>query len=198
MSETRSSGGDPPFGGDPAVSARDRVRPLIRVRQIREFTTEAVAPDLLDAIVDVARWSGSSRNVQPWRFIVIREPATLRRIGEAGMPQTRSFNTAAAGIAITLPAEPGRDVSDAYDDGRAAERVLIAASLLGLGAAIAWIRPDVRAIIDDVLQLPDERFVRTIMAIGHPTEAARRPKSAPGMARLPRQEVVFEERWPAG
>jgi len=32
--------------------------------------------------------------------------------------------------------------------------------------------------------------------VGHPTDAARRPKSAPGEARLPREEVVFEERWP--
>jgi nitroreductase len=185
-------------GPDDTVSPRGHLRPLIRVRQIREFTDEPVSSAELDAIVDVARWSGSSRNNQPWRFIVIREPATLRRIAEAGMPQTRSFHTATAGIAIVLPAESGRDLSDAYDDGRAAERVLIAASILGLGSAIAWVRPDVRSVFGDLVGLPEDRFVRTIMAIGHPTEAARRPKSAPGTARLPREEVVFEERWPAG
>jgi nitroreductase len=32
----------------------------------------------------------------------------------------------------------------------------------------------------------------------HPSEAARRPKSAPGTARLPRDEVIFNERWPEG
>jgi nitroreductase len=183
--------------GDSSASTRERVRPLLRVRQIREFTSEVVARDKLDAIVDAARWSGSSRNSQPWRFIVIREADTLRRIHEAGMPQTRSFQTATAGIAIVLPAEPARALSDAYDDGRVAERILIAASMLDLGAAIAWIRSDVRSVISDLLGLPEERFVRTIVAIGHPSEAGLRPKSAPGTARLPRQEVVFEERWPA-
>jgi nitroreductase len=182
--------------GDSSASARERVRPLLRVRQIREFMSEVVARDKLDALVDAARWSGSSRNNQPWRFIVIREPDTLRRIHEAGLPQTRSFHTAMAGIAITLPAEPARALSDAYDDGRAAERILIAASMLDLGAAIAWIRSDVRSVVSDLLGLPEERFVRTIVAIGHPSEAGLRPKSAPGAARLPREEVVFEERWP--
>lgn len=176
----------------------DRVRALIRVRQIRDFTDEPVDPAELHAISEVARWSGSSRNQQPWRFIVIRDEATLRRTAEAGLPQTRSLRTATAAIAIVLPDRPEREVSDAYDDGRAAERMLIAASFLGLGAAIAWIRPDVRVPIRETLALPDDRLVRTIVAIGHPTEAGRRPKSPPGQARLPRSELVFEERWPQG
>ena len=41
------------------------------------------------------------------------------------------------------------------------------------------------------------RFVRTIVVVGNPTEAARAPKSAPGQARLPRDQVVFEGRWPS-
>jgi len=89
-------------------------------------------------------------------------------------------------------------VSHAYDDGRAAERMLIAASLLGLGAAIAWILPDVRKAVGELLGLPDDWMVRTIVALGHPTAAAKRPKSAPGTARRPRSEAVFEERWPTG
>ena len=43
-----------------------------------------------------------------------------------------------------------------------------------------------------LLDLPDDRLVRTIVAIGHPTPAARAPKSAPGQARIPREESVTE------
>lgn len=53
--------------------ASERVRPLIRVRQIRDFSDRPIAPAELDAIADVARWSGSSQNTQPWRFILIRQ-----------------------------------------------------------------------------------------------------------------------------
>lgn len=174
------------------------VRPLLRTRQIREFTIEPLDGADLAALADVARWSGSSANTQPWRFIVIREAATLRAIADAGMPQTRSLRSAVAAIAIALPEEQGRAVSHAYDEGRAAERILIGAQMLGMGAGIAWILAAARGMVGELLHLPAEWRVRTIVALGHPSEAALRPKSAPGKARLPRDEVVFNERWPEG
>ena len=178
-------------------SAIDVVRPLIRVRQVREFTDEPIDAAALEAITDVARWSGSGRNSQPWRFIVIGSVPTIRSIAEAGLPQTRALRTAMAAVAIVMPAEPGAAAGYAYDEGRVAERILIAATFLGLGAGIAWVRSDVRESVAPLLGLPQDRFVRSVMAIGHPTESARRPKSPPGMARLPRSETVFAERWPA-
>jgi nitroreductase len=174
----------------------DRLRPLRQTRQYREFTDEPVDQVALDAIVDVARWSGSSQNTQPWRFIVITDQAVLRRLAVIGMPQTRSVQTATAAIAIVMPAAEGRQVGYAFDEGRAAERILIAASMLDLGAGIAWITSAVRPAVSEVFGLPPDRFVRTLVALGHPTDSARRPKSAPGSARLPREETVFEERWP--
>jgi hypothetical protein len=74
--------------------------------------------------------------------------------------------------------------------------MLIAASLLGLGAGIAWVMPKVRAVVAELLDLPADRLVRTIVVVGHPTERAVAPKSPPGKGRLPRDEVVFEGRWP--
>lgn len=175
-----------------------KVRPLLRTRQTREFTDEPVSEADLTTLADVARWSGSSANTQPWRFIVIREVATLRGIADAGMPQTRSLRSAAAAIAIALPEEQGKAVSHAFDEGRAAERILVGATMLGLGAGIAWILAAARGTVAELLHLPGEWRVRTVVAIGHPSEAGLRPKSAPGQARLPRDEVVFDERWPGG
>ncbi len=177
-------------------TAADRVRPLVRTRQVREFTDQPIAPADVDAMADVARWSGSSSNEQPWRFIVIRDAGVLRRLAETGQPMTRPLATATAAIAIVLPDEKERAVSRAYDEGRAAERVLVAASMLDLAGGVSWIIGDARAAVREILGIPADHFVRTIIALGHPTEEARRPKSAPGQARLPREQVVFEERWP--
>ena len=177
---------------------QELVRPLLRVRQVRHFADEPVELAALDAIADAARWSGSSTNAQPWRFVVIRDPDTIRAIHQAGLPQTRSLGTAPAAIAIVLPEKPGGGIGNAFDEGRAAERILVAAGLLGLGAGIAWIGRDARPEVGRRLGLPPDRFVRTIVAIGHPSAAGRRPKSPPGTARLPREETVFEERWPDG
>jgi nitroreductase len=182
--------------GAASPTPSDIVRPLVRTRQFREFTGEPVSGEVLAAFADVGRWTGSAGNRQPWRFLLITDIATIRRLGEMGVPQTRPLATATAVIAIVLPAGDDRLIADAYDDGRAAERILVAASMLGLGAGIAWVRADVRAAINEVLGIPSDHFVRTLMAVGHPSDAARRPKGAPGSARLPRAETVFGDRWP--
>ena len=178
------------------VDPVESVKPLIRVRQSRAFTGKKVTKAELEAITEVARWSGSSRNEQPCRFIALRDQELIRRIADIGMPQTRGLPTATAAVAIVEPDEPERGISRAFDDGRAAERMLIAAHMLGLGGGISRVRPDVRDGINKALRLPSNRSVRTIVALGHPTEDALAPKAAPGKARLPREEVVYEECWP--
>jgi nitroreductase len=186
-----------PAGTAPAgVRPLESVRPLIRVRQVRDFTTRRVTKAELEAITEVARWTGSSRNEQPCRFIALREPETIGRIAELGLPQTRGLRTATAAVAIVVPDDPERETSRSFDDGRAAERMLIAANLVGLAGGISRLRPDVREPIGKLLGLPAKRSVRTIVALGHPTADALLPKSRPGMARLPREEVIFEEHWP--
>jgi nitroreductase len=186
------------YAGDMAktLRARDAVKPLLRVRQTRQFTSDQVTADELGAIADAARWSGSSQNKQPWRFITIRDAGTLRAIAEAGQPNTRAMTTATAAIAIVLPEQAQSKIGQAYDEGRAAERILVAAELLDLSAGIAWVNADTRAAVNDILRLPADRFVRTIVAIGHASSEGRRPKTPRGEARLPRSETVYSERWP--
>ena len=168
----------------------DAVRALTRVRQYREFTDQAVDEEQLRAIAEVARWTGSGGNWQPWRLTIVRDVPLLRQIAEIAMPQTRSLRTAMAAIAISLPSDPDKVVITAYDEGRCAERILVAASTLGLGAGVAWIYEKFRAEIQQLLGIAEGRFVRTIVAVGHPTDAARAPRSQPGEARLPLDELV--------
>lgn len=178
---------------DPTLAA---IRPLLRTRQVREFLPDAVPDDVLHALTEAARWSGSSRNVQPWRFLVVRDRERIAALHDAGLPQTRALETAPAVIAVALPDEAGAEVWHAYDEGRAVERMLVAATMLGAAAGIAWIRSDVADRARSILGVPQGWTVRTLVAVGTPTDEARAPKSAPGAARLPREEVVFEDRWP--
>ncbi len=175
---------------------RERVRPLLRVRQVREFAADApLTAAEVDAIADAARWSGSSQNSQPWRFITMQDPGTLRAVWQAGLPQTRSLESAAAAIGIVMPVEEGRAVSHAFDEGRAAERILVAATLLGLAAGLSWIGSAARPQVARLLGIPEGWTMRSIVALGHPTPAAQRPRTRPGEARRPRDEAVLPERW---
>ena len=174
------------------------VRPLVGTRQYRDFTDEPPMDAQLRAILETARWTGSSQNSQPWRFIAVRDVPTIRAMASAGQRLTRSLQTATAAVAIALPDDRERATALAYDDGRAAERILVAASMLGLGGGIAWLKGDAREAVRDLLGIPAGWLVRTVVALGHPSATARAPKSAPGQARLQREQVIFEERWPKG
>lgn len=178
---------------DPQAAARASADPVLRAlrrtRQVRKFTNESVAETDLRAILDVARWSGSSINRQPWTFIVIRDGADRERLAELA-PYARHVARAALAIAIAMS---GDDPEwDAYDEGRVAERVLVAAGALGLGAAIGWALETERPEVGAFLGVSAPRFVRTIISLGHPTHAARQPRSVPGTARRPLAELVRE------
>ncbi len=166
-------------------TAGERTRSLRRVRQIREFAPEGLTDAEVDAIVDAARWSGSSRNVQPWRFIVLRELDTLRRLAEIGAPQTIPLATAVAAIALVVPADPADAIWVAYDEGRATERILIAAGELGLGAGITWIRRDIEPRVAELLGLPgrphrpDDRRHRPPVGGRPTTESGSRHRAPP-------------------
>ena len=165
------------------------LRALRRVRQVREFTDEPVTETDLRAILNVARWTGSSVNSQPWTFIVIRTRADRERL--AGLaPFAR--HVAGAAVAIAIAMRGSNPEWEAYDEGRAAERIMIAAGALGLGAGIGWAEASERPEVAAYLGLTPPAFVRTIVSLGHPTERARQPRSAPGTARRPLAELVRE------
>jgi nitroreductase len=169
---------------------RDTVlRALRRTRQVRRFTDEAVAEADLQSILEVCRWTGSSTNAQQWHFIVIRDAAVRRRIAEVSR-YARHVGGAPLAIAIEMPGED--PVTDAYDEARVAERILIAAGAMDLGAGIGWAEPPEWPTIRELLGVQAPAVVRTIVSIGHPTDEARRRRSGPGTGRRPLEEFVRE------
>lgn len=177
-----------------AADGSSLTRVMRRLRAVRHFADEPVADELVNEILAVARWTGSAQNLQPWRFLVIREPGTLRQLAEL-MPNAPQVGRAPLAIAVVMPAD--RAVLHAYDEGRVTERILLAAAALGLGAAVGWVDPDAREEAARMLGIPEDRLLRSVVAIGHPALEAARPRSRPGTARLPLDELVHRERWGA-
>jgi len=174
----------------PAGDITDAVlRALRRTRQIRRFTDEPVQEADLQAILEVARWTGSSTNRQTWKFIIVRAKADLARLAELA-PYARHVGAAALAIAIEMNGEDAE--SDAYDEGRAAERILVAAGALGLGGGIGWALEAERTAVGEYLGVTAPAFVRTIISLGHPTEEARQLRSGPGTGRRPLADLVRE------
>lgn len=51
-------------------------------RSIRKFSSEPVPDEAIRLVLEAARWAPSGENSQCWRFIVIRDPVTKRKLGE--------------------------------------------------------------------------------------------------------------------
>jgi nitroreductase len=159
-----------------------------KVRQIRQYRPDPVAEEAVDALLEVARWTGSSRNTQPWHFVVVSDKGLLKDLSQLRTP-INWLADAALGIAIVLD---GGDVTqEAYDEGRVTERVMIAAHLLGLGSGVAWfLGADNEAEAKRLLGIPAERTAHSIIAVGHPiTSKDPRPNPARG-GRKPMSEIV--------
>jgi len=163
------------------------------VRQIRQYSPEQVPDAVVKQLLRVAQWTGSSRNTQPWHFIVVTDKEQLRNISQLRAP-INWLAAAPLGIAIVLDGE--RDVSEAYDEGRVSERILIAAHDLGYGAGVAWYGDDTQeADAKRILGIPAERTARSIVMIGRPV-SAKDPRPNPRRGgRKPLSEIVSYERY---
>jgi len=167
----------------------DRIR---TVRQIRQYASEEVPDAVVKQLLRVAQWTGSSRNTQPWHFVVVKDKDRLSKISQLRTP-INWLAGASIGIAIVLD---GAGVSEAYDEGRVTERILIAAHNLGYGGGVAWYGDDSQqAEAKRILAIPAERTARSIVMIGRPVSAKDpRPNARPG-GRKPLSEIVSYERY---
>ena len=173
-------------------TTRDHITFLRILRAVRSFRPDPVPEEVIDDILEVARWSGSASNRQPWEIILVRERDTLRSLasvdGYAG-------HLARAPLGIVLVVAGDRTEQETYDEGRLSERIMLAAYAHGLGSSIGWIVGQGRDAAKVLLGIPQHKVVRTAISLGYPDEQARRPRSGCGPARKPLGEMVHQERY---
>jgi nitroreductase len=146
----------------------ETIRLLKRIRQVRNFEEKPVPEDALNDILDVARWTGSGGNRQPWVFIVVDDPETLSKLASIGR-SAPFFANAPLVIAIAVNHQtsfPG------FDEARVAERIFTAAAAHGLGSGIGTYTVDSMPEVATLLNLPEDYAVHVGVAIGYPDRSA--------------------------
>ena len=173
-----------------AESTADRVQFLRRLRTVRDFTPDPVPADALHDILEVGRWSGSANNRQPAEIVVVRDPAAPQKLTEWG---ANTAAKAAAALVIITPGDSARAEHEMYDDGRISERLLLAASAHGLGSGVTWLKNDGPERAKELLGIPPERRVRTVICIGYADRAAiaAKPRN-PEPRKAPTNFAYFE------
>ena len=173
--------------------SRSALHPIRRVSQIRQYADDPVPDEVIDQLLELARWTGSSKNTQPWHFIVVRDRNSLKKIA-ALRPNINWLAGATLGIAIVL--DDASPMSEAYDEGRLTERILTGATMLGYGGGVAWFgEPDKQAEAKRVLGIPDGKMARQIVMIGRPKSRADPRPNGPARGRKPLSELVSYDRW---
>jgi nitroreductase len=165
----------------------ERLEFLRRLRSVKAFTPEPVAQDVIDAILEVGRWSGSASNRQPWEVIVVRDPEAKRKMGEWG---ANPAPTAAAVFLLVSNSD-----ANAFDEGRLAERLNLAALAHGLGSTVATLKGDGIAAARDYFGIPAERRAFYVVAIGHTDQDARRARAKNPQPRKPMEQFVHWDRF---
>jgi nitroreductase len=175
------------------ANAREMTEQIRTVRQARLYQPDPVPAEVLDQLLEIARWTGSSRNTQPWRFIVVTDREQLQQISQLRPPINWVADVPLA-IAIVLNGE--NPLSEAYDEGRVTERLLIGARVLGLGGGVAWFGDEAQqAEGERILGIPDELTARSVVAIGYPTTTKDHRPNANVPGRKPLSELVSYERY---
>ncbi|MDD5197212.1 MAG: nitroreductase family protein [Candidatus Omnitrophica bacterium] len=135
-------------------------------RSIRAYQDKAIPKDALKEIIDVARFSPTARNVQPWEFIVITDSRLLHKIG-ALAENARFMAYAKACIAVFCS-----NTKYYLEDGCAATvNILHAAAALGIGSC--WVAGDKKPYCSEVaalLSVPQELRLVSLVALGYPTD----------------------------
>ncbi|TMF58532.1 MAG: hypothetical protein E6I16_11355, partial [Chloroflexi bacterium] len=146
---------------------------LRSLRAVREFKRQPIPDDVVQDILEVARWSGSASNRQFAQIVVVRKPESLQALAGVG-GYAGHLRGAALAMILVMPGEWAE--GETFDEGRLAERIMLAAAAHGLGASIGWFSPDGRAKAKQILGVPDPKVVRTAISIGYPARAPRRGK----------------------
>ena len=156
-------------------------------RNVRSFTDEPIDPAQLDQILEAGRRTPSSRNWQPWDFVVVTDREQLRELATVWVGAGHVAGSAAT-IALVVPIfEEARDAAIAqYDLGQATMSIMIAAADLGIGSGHS-------AVGELLLGLPEDRLCAYLIALGHPAERPLSPLTK--IDRRPFEEIVHRGRY---
>lgn len=169
-------------------------RAIDSIRVVREFSDRPLEQEVLDRIIDAGRRAGSSKNLQRWGFILVRDKDRLVRLAKAG-PFAAHVAGAAAAIALVTPDPrvPDQPLSVTWDLGRAAQNMVLAAWDMGIGSVPATVYE--HDFVHEQLHIPPDHHCEYILSFGYPADPSVRsaPKRAGG--RRSRGEVLHEETW---
>lgn len=157
-------------------------------RSIRRFTDRPIEPQLLEQILEAARWTPSDENRQRCRFVVVQSPSLVLLVKRFS-PGINSVPQCIIAICRQCGSKPSRfgDYLAIVGCGMAAQNILLAAQALGLGACV--VRSFSSAGVREIISLPNDVELELLVTLGYPGEMPEPP------VRKPLTEIAFRDRY---
>lgn len=141
-------------------------------RSVRKYRPGRISDPKLRRILEAAMNAPSANNLQPWRFVVVRERETLLKMTDVH-PYAGMLKEAGAAIVVCgdLSGEGNKDYW-VQDCAAATQNALLAAHALGLGAVWLGVYPRKERVsgIQKLLYLPQDMVPLSIVSLGKPVE----------------------------
>ncbi len=140
-------------------------------KSVRSYTDEPVSPEQVETLLKAAMAAPSGRNMQAWRFVVVRDQAVKEKlaVGFNKMIAKAPVVVVVCGQVANEEGEPNRNWT--ADCAAATENLLLAAEALGLGAVWTASYPyeDRMTPAIEALSLPDNVKPYCVVPVGHPS-----------------------------
>jgi nitroreductase len=159
-------------------------------RSIRKYRAQKVEDDKLDRVLEAGRLAPSARNMQEWRFVVVRDEPTRKRLAEAAKGQTfvgEAPVVIAACATVTDSVMTCGQLTYPIDLSIAVEHMVLQAVAEGLGTC--WIGAFYEEEVKKILNIPPEVRVVALLPLGYSDESPF-PRPRKGM-----EEIVAFETW---
>lgn len=152
-------------------------------RSVRKFTDQLVPEETVREILNAGRRAQSSKNDQPWTFILIQNKETLKSVSKCG---AYAGHIAGAAFAVLLV----DDHNWSFDIGQAAAYLQLAAWDLGISSCLAYFGSQDK--LKELLSIPADVSVETGLSFGYSAEV---PRAVRKSGRKPLEEVLKIEHW---
>jgi nitroreductase len=133
-------------------------------RTTRTFSPQSIPEATIRKIVEAGRLAPSARNLQPWHFVVIQDKDMLKQLAPLCTTGRYIEQANCAVAVVTDPTNSWHEI----DGARAVQNMELAGWNEGVGTC--WIGSLDRERIKDLLGIPQQLHLLTILPFGYPVE----------------------------
>ncbi len=152
-------------------------------RSVRRFTEQSVTEEIIQKILNAGRHAQSSKNDQPWTFLLIQDRERLQAVSACG---TYAGHIAGANFAVVLVDHHNWS----FDIGQAAAYMQLAAWDLGVSSCLAYFGQQDR--LKALLGIPANANAEIGISFGY---SAEEPRALRKSGRKPLEDILKRDHW---